>query len=83
MTLIDKHHVQYLFTPGTQNHRVLTLLQRGPVTNVELAANHHILKYTSRMSEVRAVLRRYLVDIHAERIPGTGTVVYSLRGGSL
>lgn len=68
------------FTAGTQNDRVLRMLQRGPITNVDLV-HSRILKYTGRISEVREALRPYLMDVHAERVPGTGTFVYSLKGG--
>lgn len=68
------------FKPRTQNHRILERLKFGPVTNVELARDFHILKYSGRISEVREFLQPYLVDVHAERVPGTGTFVYSLKG---
>ena len=77
---MDANLTQYLFNPGSQNHRILSLLQRGPVTNVELVRDHHILKYTGRLSDVRQALRPYGVGINAERVHG-GTFIYSLMGG--
>ena len=34
-----------------------------------------------KKSKYREFLRPYLMDVHAERVPGTGTFVYSLKGG--
>jgi hypothetical protein len=69
------------FRQGSQNDRLLRLLQRGSITNVEIVHDHHILNSTGRISEVREALRPHLMDVHAERVPGTGTFIYSLKGG--
>lgn len=71
-----------LFKPKTQNYRLLERLQHGPVTNIEIIHALRILNSTGRISEVREALRPYLVDVHAERVPGrSGIFVYSLKGG--
>jgi hypothetical protein len=42
------------FTKGSQNDRILRKLQNGPVTNSYMAHCMNILKYTSRISQLRA-----------------------------
>ena len=70
-----------LFKPGTQNARLYRRLLQGPVSNVEIVHDHHILNSTGRISEIRGKLRDYLIDVRAERDPsGNGVFVYSLRG---
>jgi len=70
------------FKPRTQNYRLLEQLQKRPITNIEITHGMYILKYTGRISEVREALRPYLMDVHAERVPGTrGVFLYSLKGG--
>jgi len=51
-----------------QNARILARLREGPATNVELAEIS--LKYTSRVSDVRAYLRPRGEDIVCARGPG-------------
>jgi hypothetical protein len=58
-----------------QNAIVLRLLRAGPRTNVELAAVS--LKYTSRISELRAYLRPLGSDIRCDRLHG-GVTRYTL-----
>ncbi len=69
------------FRPGTQNDRLFQRLKAGPVTNLQIIQDHHILKYTGRISEIREALRPYLMDVHAQKIKGSGVFVYSLKGG--
>jgi hypothetical protein len=42
------------FRKGSQNDRILRKLQGGPVTNSYMAHCMNILKYTSRISQLRA-----------------------------
>jgi hypothetical protein len=70
-----------LFKPGSQNCRLLGKLFDGPITNDQIVRELHILKYTGRISEVREAVRPYLMDIEAQRMPGTsGQWVYQLKG---
>lgn len=67
------------FKRGSQNHRLLERLKEGPVSNREIM-RMYIPKYTGRLSEIREMLRPFLMDLKAERTPGTSEFVYSLRG---
>lgn len=58
-----------------QNQAILERLRRGPATNKELAAIS--LKYTSRISEVRAWLELRGETITCERLSG-GVSEYSV-----
>jgi len=51
------------------------------VTNAEIVREMNILNSTGRISEVRAALRTYLLDVKAERAQfGNGVFIYSLVG---
>lgn len=41
------------FKYGTQNWKLYERLKQGPIYNVEIVKQLHILKYTSRLSDVR------------------------------
>ncbi|MFH2077060.1 MAG: hypothetical protein ABIJ57_17255 [Pseudomonadota bacterium] len=70
-----------LFKPGTQNERLYRRLLEGPVANIEIVREMNILNSTGRISEVRAALREYLMDVKAERAQfGNGVFIYSLVG---
>ena len=70
-----------LFRPGSQNFRVYERLLCGPVDNGELPRGMRINKYTSRISDIRAALRPYLMDVKAESDPcDRSRVVYRLVG---
>ncbi|MCE5277177.1 MAG: hypothetical protein ABFD92_16740 [Planctomycetaceae bacterium] len=62
-----------------QNARVLERLRQGPATGVELAAIS--LKYTSRVSEVRAYLARCGMTVVCRRHQG-GQSVYLIEKAS-
>jgi hypothetical protein len=59
------------FQAGSQNDRILRELQKGPVTNSYMAHCMNILKYTSRISQIRK----------AERAKGGDVVCHDLGGG--
>jgi len=67
-----------LFNAGSQNYRVYERLLRGPVTNIEIVHDMHILNSTGRASDVRKALKPYLMDIRAERVGTDGVFKYSL-----
>ena len=70
-----------LFKQGSQNFLLLGKLFDGPITNDRIVRNLHIIKYTGRISEVLEAVRPYLMDIEAQRMPGTsGQWVYQLKG---
>ena len=70
-----------LFRAGSQNFRVYERLLCGPVDNGELPRGMRINKYTSRISDIRAALRPYLMDVKAESDPcDRSRVVYRLVG---
>lgn len=61
-----------------QNRRILERLQQGPATNKELSEIS--LKYTSRISDVRAYLKPLGQDVKViERDRASGRTVYALR----
>ena len=39
---------------GSQNYKLLKALERGPLTNFEMRDRLRLLKYTSRISDLRA-----------------------------
>ena len=67
-----------LFTAGSQNYRVFERLLAGPATNTDLI-NLKVWKYTSRISDIRAALEPYLMDVKATRLH-EGLFEYSLKG---
>src|ERR1044072_8585906 len=59
--------------PGhaAQRRRILERLEQGPATTLDLAAlGGGILKYTGRISEGRAELKKVGKTIHADRMVG-------------
>jgi hypothetical protein len=50
------------FQADSQNDRILKALQGGPVTNSYMAHCMNILKYTSRISQLRA--KGYVIICH-------------------
>ena len=68
-----------LFKPGTQNHLLYERLLQGPTTNGEIIYGMRIANSTGRISELRAKLRDYLIDVKAERMQ-EGCFVYKLVG---
>jgi hypothetical protein len=50
------------FKSGSQNDRILRELQNGPITNSYMAHCMNILKYTSRISQLRAA--SYVIIAH-------------------
>jgi hypothetical protein len=80
-TLFTRPAPSALFRIGSQNHRVYERLLCGPVDNGELPRGMRINKYTSRISDIRAALRPYLMDVKAESDPcDRSRVVYRLVG---
>lgn len=80
-TLFSRPDPSDLFRPGSQNCRVYERLLCGPVDNGELPRTMRINKYTSRISDIRAALRPYLMDVKAESDPcDRSRVVYRLVG---
>lgn len=80
-TLFSRPDPSALFRIGSQNHRVYERLLCGPVDNGELPRGMRINKYTSRISDIRAALRPYLMDVRAEADPrDRSRVVYRLVG---
>lgn len=65
------------FAPGTQNYRLLERLRLGPIMNHEIVYDLGILKYTNRISDLRA--RGY--DIQSKPIK-RGVWQYSLIRGN-
>lgn len=68
-----------LFKPGTQNHLLYERLLQGPTTNGEIIYEMRIANSTGRISELRAKLRDYLIDVKAERVQGS-SFLYRLVG---
>jgi hypothetical protein len=68
-----------LFSYGTQNRKLYEALCAGPVTNEQIVSDLRILKYTSRISDLREALRPHLMDIEATRL-NHGLFEYSLKG---
>lgn len=58
-----------------QSAAILAMLERGPVTNKEMSAL--ALKYTSRISDLRAV--GYVIEV-TSRDRDSGEVTYELKG---
>jgi len=68
-----------LFTPGTQSYQLYERLLAGEVTNSEIVRQMNILNGTGRISDIRAKLKPYLMDIEASRID-KGLFSYKLKG---
>jgi hypothetical protein len=69
-----------LFTPGTQSYLLYERLLRGEVTNSEIVRQMNIFNSTGRISDIRAKIKPYLLDIEATRI-NKGLFSYKLKGG--
>ena len=81
LTMFARPSPSDLFRNGSQNFRVYERLLIGPVDNGELPRTMRINKYTSRISDIRAALRPYLMDVRAEADPcDRSKVVYRLVG---
>jgi hypothetical protein len=71
------------FQTGSQNDLLLERLKEGPVTNWHISHNMGILKYTSRISQIRAAgIKKWMDtgcgwDVIAKNING-GTWQYTL-----
>ena len=68
-----------LFTPGTQSYLLYERLLRGEVTNAEIVRQMNIYNSTGRISDIRAAIKPYLLDIEATRIT-KGLFKYELKG---
>ena len=68
-----------LFSPGSQKYFLYERLLRGEVTNAEMVRQMGIFNNTARISELREVLKPYLMDIEASRI-NKGLFSYKLKG---
>ena len=68
-----------LFTPGTQCYILFERLLRGEVTNSEIVRQMGIFNSTGRISDIRAAIKPYLLDIEASRI-NKGLWKYNLKG---
>jgi len=68
-----------LFKPGSQCHELYARLLEGSVTNREIM-RMCIPKYTGRISDIRAALRPYLMDVKAEPGSDRSHVTYRLAG---
>ena len=68
-----------LFSPGTQSYQLYERLLAGEVTNSEIVRQMGIFNSTGRISDIRAKLKPYLMDIEATRI-NKGLFKYTLKG---
>ena len=68
-----------LFSPGSQNYRLYERLLQGEVTNAEIVRQMGIFNSTGRASDIRKVLKPYLLDIEATRV-NKGLFKYTLKG---
>jgi len=68
-----------LFSPGTQSYQLYERLLAGEVTNSEIVRQMGIFNSTGRISDIRAKLKPYLMDIEASRID-KGLFKYTLKG---
>jgi hypothetical protein len=68
-----------LFAYDTQCHRLYERLLEGPITNAEIVRGLGIFNSTGRISDIRAALKPYCVDVVARRIQ-RGLFEYRLRG---
>ena len=63
---MDRIQLLKLFRKGSQNYRIVErLLICGKICNFQFA-EMHIHKYTSRISEIRAIINPYGFDIVAK-----------------
>ncbi len=58
-----------LFKPGSQKYKIYERLLADGITNVEIN-QLGALSHTKRISEIRAMLKPYLLDVVAERLHG-------------
>jgi hypothetical protein len=68
-----------LFKQGTQSYLLYERLLRGEVTNAEIVRQMGIFNSTGRISDIRAAIKPYLLDIEASRI-NKGLFSYKLKG---
>ena len=66
------------FTYGSQNWRLYDRLKDGPIRNSEIYSQLHLLKYTSRLSDVRAFLETEGYEI-AKKLIGGGVYEYRIK----
>jgi len=67
-----------LFKPGSQCFRLYERLLEGPTDNGEMLFKLRIGNHTGRLSNIRAALKPYLLNVEAKRVRD-GLFVYSLR----
>ena len=60
------------FRRHSQNSRLLERLRTGPVTNVEIAHQMHILRYSGRIHELRC----HGYDVITNKVPDRKGVYY-------
>lgn len=65
--------------PGSQKHRIYERLLQGPITNGEIIYQLRVANSTGRCSELREMLRPYLIDLECKRVEGS-EFEYRLRG---
>ena len=68
-----------LFSQGSQSYRIYEQLLRGELTNVEIVRGMGVYNSTGRISDIRKVLKPYLLDIEATRV-NKGLFKYTLKG---
>ena len=68
------------FPPSTQNGRLYDRLTQGEVANHEIVNGLNILKYTSRLSDVRGAIAPLGVALHAQHIGRGSEWRYCLKG---
>jgi len=67
------------FPPKTQNGRLYARLTQGAVANHEIVNDLGILKYTSRISDVREAIAPLGVIIHAQHMGRSSEWIYRLK----
>ena len=68
-----------LFSQGSQSYQLYERLLKGETTNAEIVRQMGIFNSTGRISDIRKVLKPYLMDIEATRI-NKGLFSYRLKG---
>lgn len=76
----DRPNPDELFKTGSQCHRLLNRLLRGPVTNGEIIYHMRIANSTGRISDLREKLRPYLMDVEARHNGDRSEWIYKLVG---
>lgn len=66
------------FTYGTQSWRLYDRLKDGPVTNIEITRDMHIMNSTGRASDVRDFLEKEGYQLIAKSM-GNGIYEYRIR----